>query len=57
MNRESKKIEEAIEYADAKVAERFGDSRWTETDGTEHYTDRAQDLFNEYYDIYQRLTI
>jgi hypothetical protein len=57
MNKESKKIEEAIEYADAKVAQRMGDSRWTETDGTEHYTDRAQDLFNKYYDSFQRLII
>ena len=54
---EAKKIEDAIEYADAKVAERFGDSRWTETDGTEHYTNRAQELFNKYYDSFQNLII
>ncbi len=49
---EDRRIGEAVEYADAQVAEELGAARWIETDGVEHYTDKAQDLFNEYYDRY-----
>ena len=49
---EDRRIGEAVEYADAQVAEEIGAARWIETDGVEHYTDKAQDLFNKYYERY-----
>mgnify|MGYP001053906399 CR=1 FL=1 len=54
---EDRRISQAVEYADAQVAEDLGAARWIETDEVEHYTDKAQDLFNKYYDSYQRLII
>ena len=54
---EDRRISQAVEYADAQVAEELGAARWIETDEVEHYTDKAQDLFNKYYDSYQRLII
>jgi len=44
---EDKRISQAVEYADAQVAEELGAARWIQTDEVEYYTDKAQDLFNE----------
>lgn len=51
-------LELASDLADAKVRElivNFSDIYIEDSDGTTRYTEKAQDYFNEWYDIYTEL--